>query len=216
MNNQNVVNLFTSKLKKGFNHNAAKSVSDYRSRFPKHADLCLTDPDVRLRLQQLLVWSKIFLDIYCGKKDGEAQHPFFSRNVTTRVLFYVLAYTQTNRLLHSETNPDSIGVPIQDVLAAMSKAENKSIRSCEKILKEALDSEHVYKAHWRYDQREALIWINPEHLNTYISEALSHIDKIVIEAGWRETRKLVFERWEQDPKWHDKMTNRLINSLKIK
>jgi hypothetical protein len=209
------VELFQSKLAKGDDKTATKTVSDYRARFPRHADLCLTDPDVRLRLEQLLVWSKIFLDIYCSKKSDETQHPFFSQNVTTRVLFYVLAYTMTDQLLHNEKNPDSIGVPIVDVLAAMSKAENKSIRSCERILKRAIESEHVFKAHWRYDKRESLIWVNPKHVNGYMTNALHHIDRIVLEAGWRQTRNKVFHRWEQDSKWHDKMAGRLVDALKV-
>jgi hypothetical protein len=117
--------------------------------------------------------------------------------------------------LNSEKNPDSIGVPIGDVLAAMSKAENKKIRTCEKILKEALDEKYVLKSHWRHDKRAIFLWLNPEHLNKYVIDSLSHIDKIVIEAGWRETRSKVFERYKQDPNWHDKMAGRLVDALKV-
>ena len=208
-----------AELAEGNAKSATKTVSDYRARFPAHTNLCLTDTDVRLRLKQVLNVSELFLQLYTTVKPKNNLHEFFSRNITNRIMFFVLAKGATATLLGDDRsqalNNDAIGVPVGDVISAMTKAEGKSIRACEMRLIEALDMGFCFASPNRYDERQRMIWINPQMLNNFLIGATQMLDKIFVDNNFVGLRKKIDQRTSEDPEWHDKLSNRLIGALKI-
>ncbi len=191
---------------------SSRQKSDFSANYSNLADVMLNDAEVRVRLSQGLAWSKFMVKLLALEMAPTATRRFFTRTETHRALFHVLSYFSMEGITHPTDKDDIFFGAFLSQVTEILENTGTSQRSISRIIKSGIDDNFILTSQWRYDIRQKVIWLNPEHLVSYLTTTMELFGNA--NEGLPEARRDLLAAKRDNPDYDVDVRNRLLGALR--